>query len=184
MTDGTDDPLGNFIRAVPDGDNIERAVCRDCGFVAYENPKIVVGSVVRAGGQILMCRRAIEPAYGLWTLPAGYLELNETPEDGARREAIEEASADIRIDRLLAVYTVPRISQVQLIYRATLLGPIAPGPESLEVALFDEADIPWDEIAFPTVHWALGHDAEVLAGAAVAPFGNPPGATGDVMPKR
>ena len=169
-----------FETRMPDGDSLERLVCSHCGFVNYQNPKIVVGSVVRHDGRILMCRRAIEPRRGFWTIPAGYLEMHETPEDGARREAREEACADLKLDGLLAVYTVPRLSQVQLIYRASLASPdFSAGEESLEVALFGWNDIPWGEIAFPTVHWALRHERMVEAGEAVAPFVNPPGATTD-----
>ncbi|MEC9342877.1 MAG: NUDIX hydrolase [Pseudomonadota bacterium] len=170
------DPL--FTRTVPDGDTHARAVCEHCGFVNYQNPKIVVGSVVRHEGRILMCRRAIEPRRGYWTIPAGYLELHETPEDGARREAWEEANADLKLKGLLAVYTVPRLSQVQLIYRAELAQPeFSAGEESLEVALYERAQIPWDDIAFPTVHWALEHERMVAEDGATAPFINPP--TGD-----
>lgn len=161
-----------FHRLVPDGDTLERDVCRACGFVAYENPKIVVGSVVSVSGRVLLCRRAIEPRRGFWTLPAGYLELRESPEEGAVREAREEAEARIRIEGLLAVYTVARISQVQLIYRATLDGGFAPGPESLEVALFDIDAVPRAEIAFPTVLWALEDEKRARAGART-PFANP-----------
>lgn len=168
-----------FVRSVPDGDTHERDVCRRCGFIHYDNPKIVVGAVVRSGEHILMCRRAIEPRSGFWTLPAGFLELHETPEDGARREAREEANATIEIEGLLAVYTVPRISQVQLIYRARLVGDVSAGPESLEVGLFRYADIPWSDIAFPSVHWALAHDKAMREAGALPPFGNPPGETGD-----
>ena len=171
----------DFIRQLPDGDNIERDVCRRCGFIHYDNPKIVVGSVVRVGTRILMCRRAIEPRRGFWTLPAGFLEQHETPEDGARREALEEANAAIEISGLLAVYTVPRISQVQLIYRAGLAGGFSPGPESLEVALFSHDEMPWDEIAFPSVHWALEHDRAVVEGRGSAPFSNPPGEFGTLV---
>jgi ADP-ribose pyrophosphatase YjhB (NUDIX family) len=122
--------LGPIIRAIPPGDDRERLTCPDCGFIAYENPKMVAGSVVSVGDRIMLCRRAIEPRKGFWTLPAGFLELQETPEEGARREAWEEARARIAIDALLAVYSVPRISQVQLIYRATLAEPgFAAGPE-------------------------------------------------------
>ncbi|NDV87495.1 NUDIX domain-containing protein [Aurantimonas aggregata] len=173
----------SFSLRLPEGDDLPRKVCDNCGFVAYENPKIVVGSVVRHEGRILLCRRAIEPRSGFWTIPAGYLELNETPEEGARREAREEATATLAIERLLAVYSVPRISQVQLIYRARLAVPeFSAGPESLEVALFDWDDIPWDDLAFPTVHWALAHDREAETGATTVPFGNPAGASGDAMP--
>lgn len=173
----------SFSLRTPDDDSIARKVCDTCGFVAYDNPKIVVGSVVRHEGMILLCRRAIEPRRGFWTIPAGYLELNETPEDGARREAREEAEAELEIERLLAVYSVPRISQVQLIYRASLAnGHFAPGPESLEVALFDPANIPFDDLAFPSVHWALAHDRTAEAGASPVPFANPPGESGSHMP--
>lgn len=172
-----------FTLRVPADDSLPRKVCDTCGFVAYDNPKIVVGSVVRHAGKILLCRRAIPPRKGFWTIPAGYMELGETPEGGARREALEEACAEIAIARLLALYSVPRISQVQLIFRATLAHPaIAAGPESEAVALVAPEDIPWDDLAFPSVHWALRHDGEAEAGAPPVPFGNPPGAVGDVMP--
>jgi ADP-ribose pyrophosphatase YjhB (NUDIX family) len=152
---------GPSVRAVPEGDNRERMICADCGFVLYDNPKIVVGAVARWGDRILMCRRAIHPRRGFWTLPAGYLELNEATSSGAEREAWEEAQARIAIDGLLAVYDIPRISQVQLIYRARLLDDnVAPGPESLDVRLFAWDEIPWQEIAFPSVHWALHHERE------------------------
>ena len=111
-----------------------------------------------------MCRRAIHPRRGYWTLPAGYLELNESTSAGAEREAFEEAQAKIRIEGLLAIYDIPRISQVQLIYRARLIDDaVAAGPESLEVGLFDWGEIPWDEIAFPSVRWALHHEREARA---------------------
>jgi ADP-ribose pyrophosphatase YjhB (NUDIX family) len=152
---------GPSVRAVPEGDNRERMICADCGFVLYDNPKIVVGSVARWGERILMCRRSIHPRRGYWTLPAGYLELNESTSAGAEREAWEEAQARIHIEGLLAIYDIPRISQVQLIYRARLLDDaVAAGPESLEVALFAWDEIPWDDIAFPSVRWALNHDRE------------------------
>lgn len=170
----------DFERSIPDGDTLERDICRRCGFIHYDNPKIIVGSVVRHGEKILLCRRAIEPRKGYWTLPAGFMELNESPEDGARREAMEEANAAIEIEHLLAIYTIPRISQVQLIYRASFDGVAAPGPESEEVALFDWADIPWDDIAFPSVHWALGHERAMRDGDASPPFSNPEDATGAV----
>ncbi len=155
---------------------MERYVCGDCGHIYYTNPKIVVGSVVTFEEKFLLCRRAIEPRRGFWTLPAGYLEEHETPEDGARREAREEAEADIEINALLAVYAVPHISQVQLMYRARLVLPVfAAGPESLEVQLFDWNEIPWTELAFPSVKWALEHYRESKEQAVFAPFVNPPG---------
>jgi ADP-ribose pyrophosphatase YjhB (NUDIX family) len=169
-----------FKREIPEGDSRLRIVCTDCGFINYENPKVVVGSVVREGGRILMCRRAINPRQGFWTLPAGYLELNETAADGARREAWEEARAKIEIDGLIAVYSIPRLSQVQVIYRARFAVPgIEPGPESLEVGLFSWDEIPWDEIAFPSVRWALGHYREIGEAEHFAARTNPPGELGN-----
>jgi len=171
----TNDPIPNFQLVQPKGDDRLRQVCATCGFINYVNPKIIVGSVVVHAGKILFCRRAIEPRRGFWTLPAGFLEENETVEEGAVREAREEACAEIAIDGLLAVYSVPRISQVQLMFRARLTSPhIAPGPESLEVAFFAYEDAPWSELAFPSVKWALDHHKEHLGGAT-GPFGNPPG---------
>lgn len=164
----------NFTRAIPPGDNLERSVCAECGFVDYQNPKIVVGAVVTFKEDILLCRRAIDPRSGYWTLPAGYLELNETPEDGAKREAKEEACADIAIDRVLAIYSIPRISQVQIIYRARLMNEdFAPGPESKEVRLFSWGDIPWADIAFPSVGWALRQHRDVIGREDFPPFANP-----------
>ena len=154
----SDDPKASFSRIVPPDDDRRRLVCDQCGHIQYENPKIVVGSVVEHDDRILLCRRAIEPRDGYWTLPAGYLELGESPEEGARREAWEEARAELVIDRLLAIYSITRISQVQLIYRARLARPeFAAGPESREVDLFAWDDIPWDDLAFPSVHWSLRH---------------------------
>jgi ADP-ribose pyrophosphatase YjhB (NUDIX family) len=169
-----------FSKQVPEGDNRERHVCGDCGWIHYVNPKIVVGAVVTQGEQILLCRRAIEPRRGFWTIPAGYMEERETSEVGAMREAKEEACADIRIDALLAVYNIPRISQVQLIYRATLASPdYSAGPESLEVKLFSWDDIPWDELAFPSVHWALQQHRSVIGRDGFPAFSNPPGEFGN-----
>jgi ADP-ribose pyrophosphatase YjhB (NUDIX family) len=173
-------PHPRFVRRVPEGDTTERYVCGDCGHVHYTNPKIVVGSVVSIGDRVLLCRRAIEPRKGLWTLPAGYLEEFETPEDGARREAREEALCEIVIEGLLGVYSVTRLSQVQLMYRARLeVEQFGAGEESLEVKLFAWDDIPWTEIAFPSVHWALRHWREVKGVPAFAPFGNPQGQDGN-----
>jgi len=169
------------IREVPDGDNMERLVCGDCGFIAYENPKIVVGAVAVWQEKILLCRRAIEPRIGFWTLPAGYMELNETTAEGACREAWEEARADLVLKEMLAVYSIPRISQVQVIYLADLVTPdVSAGPESAEVGLFDWDDIPWDELAFPSVAWALNHFAEIRGQETFPTFANPPGDRGDM----
>jgi ADP-ribose pyrophosphatase YjhB (NUDIX family) len=171
-------PGPRFVRRVPQGDTAERYVCDDCGHIYYSNPKIVVGSVVAHDERILMCRRAIEPRRGFWTLPAGFLEEHETPEDGARREAMEEARADIVLEALLAVYSVKRISQVQLMYRAHLAKPeFAAGPESEEVVLFSWENIPWNELAFPSVRWALDHYRQSKDQRDFAPFVNPIGET-------
>jgi len=169
-----------FSRRVPDGDNREREVCDHCGFVNYANPKIVVGSVITWQDKFLLCRRAIPPRKGYWTIPAGYMEEHETTEHGARREAIEEANAVIDIEALLAVYNIPRISQVQIIYRARLARPeFSPGPESLETRLFAWSVIPWPDLAFPSVHWALGHFREVEGLSTFSVRTNPPGDLGD-----
>ena len=164
----------NFTKTVPPGDNLERSVCAACGFIDYQNPKIVTGSVAVWGQKILLCKRAIEPRKGFWTLPAGYMELNESAEEAAMREAWEEARARLEIDRLLAVYSVPRISQVQLMFRARLVAPdIAAGPESEAVALYDWDDIPWADLAFPTVGWALRNYRDTKGRDDFAPFSNP-----------
>jgi len=170
----------SFVREVPQGDNRARLVCADCGFINYENPKVVVGSVCAWEDRILLCRRDIEPRKGFWTLPAGYMELNETTAEGAMREAWEEAQARIELEGVLAVYSIPRLSQVQVIYRARLLSAdVAPGAETAEVGLFRWEDIPWPEIAFPSVRWALDHYRQGLAQPGFPTQGNPPGEVGD-----
>jgi ADP-ribose pyrophosphatase YjhB (NUDIX family) len=169
----------SFSRRTPPDDTTERAVCDHCGHIAYDNPKIVTGAVVLHEGKVLLCRRAIEPRLGYWTVPAGYMEMGETPEEGARREAREEALADIVLDGLLAVYTVRKLGQVQMIFRARFAparsgGPHhAPGVESLETALFAFDAIPWEDIAFPTVRWMLEDVQKALTGPLGAPFLNP-----------
>ena len=176
-------PAGPVVRAVPPGDNRERLVCEDCDFILYENPVVVVGAVCTWEDNILLCRRAIEPRLGYWTIPAGYLEINESTEEGALREAREEAGAELRLDALLAVYNIPRISQVQLIYRAELLSEaIFAGEESQEVGLFTADEIPWRDLAFPSVRWALTQYAEVKDTTVFAPFTNPDGESGDFTP--
>jgi ADP-ribose pyrophosphatase YjhB (NUDIX family) len=148
--------MSRLVRRILEGDNRERLVCPDCDFIAYENPKIVVGSVVAESDRILLCRRAIEPRSGFWTIPAGYMEMGETVTEGAQREAWEEARARIAIDGVLAVYSIARLGQVQVIFRAGLAEPgFSAGPESLEVRQFDWDEIPWNDIAFPSVRWAL-----------------------------
>lgn len=143
---------------IPIDDDRHREVCQDCGEIHYQNPKVIVGSVCSFNEQLLLCRRAIEPRKGYWTIPAGFMELGESAEEGAAREAWEEALARIAIRELIAVYSIPRIGQVQLLYRADILNSdIAPGVESLEVKLLDWRDIPWEELAFPSVRWVLRH---------------------------
>ena len=166
---------GPIEQLVPPMDDRERHVCRACDTVHYVNPKIVVGSVCTLGDRLLLCRRAIPPSRGLWTIPAGYLENGETAEEGARREAWEEATAKITLEGLIAVYSIKRIDQVQLLYRAQLVSDqVAAGPESLEVALVDWADIPWAELAFPTVRWVLSHAAKIRdESGPLVPTGNP-----------
>ncbi len=147
---------GPSVRAVPKGDNRTRLICPDCGYVEYTNPKVVVGAVCTWDDKILLCRRAIPPSRGLWTLPAGFMELTETTAEGAAREVWEEATARVRVEDLVGIYEVPRISQVQFFYRAVMIDAnCAAGEESLEVNLFAWDDIPWDRLAFPSVPWVL-----------------------------
>ena len=150
--------MPEFVRRIPEGDNRERLVCAPCGYIAYENPKIVVGCVPAYGDRILICKRAIEPRYGLWTLPAGFMENNESASQGAAREALEEANARVEIEDLYTVYSIPHISQVYMMFRARLLDTdFSPGLESLEVKLVKEEDIPWDQLAFAMVKRTLEH---------------------------
>ncbi len=161
----------SFSRRVPAGDDRARRVCDTCGFVDYVNPKIVAGSVcLNEAGLLLLCRRAIEPRRGFWTLPAGYMEEGESAEEAALREAQEEANAQIAINAFLGLYSIPRISQVQLMFRADLRSEVSPGPESEEVGLFAWDDIPWDDLAFPSVHWALKDWRATKDNEAFAPF--------------
>ena len=143
---------------VPPDDNRERAVCPACGEIHYENPINVVGTVPVWGDQVLLCKRNIEPRFGLWTLPAGFLELGESTEAGALRETDEEAGAKIEMQGLFTVLNVVRVGQVHLFYRARMLDTsLAPGPETQEARLFREHEIPWDQIAFRTVRQTLEH---------------------------
>ncbi len=141
---------------IPPDDNRERAICPVCHTVHYENPLNVVGTLPVWRDQVLLCRRNIEPRHGFWTLPAGFMELGETTEQGAVRETIEEAGAQIRLQNLYTVLNVVRVGQVHLYYRAELLSPdFAPGPETIEAQLFSERDVPWDELAFDSVRKTL-----------------------------
>ena len=142
--------------SIPPGDHLPRYVCPACQTIHYQNPKMVVGTIPEWEDRILLCRRAIEPKHGLWTLPAGFMENSETTAQGAIRETWEEACARVEILSLYTLYNLPHINQVYLMFRATLLNQdFAPGPESLEVALFREQDIPWDQLAFRTIEATL-----------------------------
>jgi ADP-ribose pyrophosphatase YjhB (NUDIX family) len=169
--------MSRFSRIVPEGENRERVSCLDCGHVFYENPKVVVGALVAHEERVLLCRRAIEPRRGFWTLPAGYLELNETPAEGAVRETLEEAGASIAIDGILAIYSISRIAQVQIIHRARFADPDRPfiqaGQESLDVGMFGLDEIPREDIAFPTVLWAIDAFRRIGDNPLGAPDGNP-----------
>jgi ADP-ribose pyrophosphatase YjhB (NUDIX family) len=141
---------------IPAGDNRERAACTACGHIEYENPRNVVGTLPVYGDKVLLCKRAIEPRYGKWTLPAGFMELGETTAEGALRETIEEAGVIVTLQGLYAVLNVTRVGQVHLFYRAQMHeAKWNPGVESLEVGLFAEHEIPWEELAFRTVSTAL-----------------------------
>ena len=147
---------GPSVEKVPEGDNRIRLVCPDCGYVAYANPKIVVGAVCWWKAAILLCKRAIAPSRGLWTIPAGFMELGETTSEGAAREVWEEAQARVVIEGSVGIYEIPHINQVHIIYRAPMTSPeFAAGVESEEVNLFAWEDIPWDRLAFPSVRWSL-----------------------------
>lgn len=141
---------------IPEGDQRHRYVCTHCSTIHYENPKIIAGALVEHGNNILLCRRAIHPGYGLWTLPAGFMENGESLAEAAARETREEACAHITIGKLFSAVSLPYHNQVHLFHLATLSTPgIAPGVESLETVWFAEADIPWADIAFRTVRWTL-----------------------------
>jgi ADP-ribose pyrophosphatase YjhB (NUDIX family) len=155
------------VRRVPPGDSLPRAVCDACGSIHYANPKLVLGSIPewQEGGRarLLLCRRAIEPRYGYWTLPAGFMENDESTGEAAARETLEEAGARIELLGAFSMISVPYVNQVHVFYRARLLDlDFKPGVESLEVALFEEANMPWKDIAFRTVgltlkHWFADH---------------------------
>ena len=137
---------------VPPGDSLPRYVCDACNTIHYQNPKIIVGCIPEWHERILLCRRAIEPRYGLWTVPAGFMENGETTQQGAVRETLEEANARVDVPELYTMISLPQINQVYVMFRARLADlDFGPGTESLEVRLFDEADIPWETLAFRTI---------------------------------
>lgn len=143
---------------IPAGDSLPRFVCDRCGTIHYQNPKMVIGAIPEWEDRILLCRRAIEPRAGLWTLPAGFMENEETTAQAAARETLEEACARIEVGEMFSLINVPHINQVHILYRARLLDlDFAPGVESLEVQLFNEARIPWEAIAFRTIGLTLRH---------------------------
>jgi ADP-ribose pyrophosphatase YjhB (NUDIX family) len=146
----------DIVRRVPQGDNRERDCCDHCGAIHYVNPRPVVGTIPVWRNQVLLCKRAIEPRYGKWTLPAGFMEVGESTGEGALRETLEEAGARVVLGPLYTMIDVPYVEQVHIFFRAQLLDlDFAAGAESLEVRLFDEGEIPWDEIAFRTVAMTL-----------------------------
>ena len=142
----------NVAFVIPPGDSLPRHVCSSCGHIHYENPRLIVGCVAEWEGRILLCRRAIEPRRGFWTLPAGFMENGETTAEAAARETYEEAGARISIDAPFALISIAAINQVHLFYRARLTDPdYAAGEESLEVALVEPEEIPWDDLAFRSI---------------------------------
>lgn len=146
----------SVVLRIPEGDNRERFVCDSCQMIHYQNPNIVAGCIPEWDGRILLCKRAIEPRYGLWTLPAGFMENGETTEQAAMRETLEEAGAIVEITALYGLFSIPHISQVYMFYHGQLVqGKFESGAESLECQLFDEQDIPWDKLAFPVVKETL-----------------------------
>jgi ADP-ribose pyrophosphatase YjhB (NUDIX family) len=148
----------NLTWRVPPGDDRERFVCGHCETVHYQNPRVITGCLPVFEDRVLLCRRAIAPRIGLWTLPAGFLENGETTTEGARRETWEEARANVQIEGLYTLFNLPHISQIYMFFRARLAAPeFGAGPESQAVALFDEASIPWSELAFPVVRQTLEH---------------------------
>ena len=143
---------------VPPGDSLPRYLCDACGSIHYQNPKLVLGCLPEWESRLLLCRRAIEPRYGYWTLPAGFMENGESTGEGAARETLEEAGARVELIAPFSMISVPYVNQVHLFYRARLLDlDFKAGEESLEVALFEEAQVPWKDIAFRTVGLTLKH---------------------------
>ena len=174
---------------VPLGDDRSRHICDVCGVVHYHNPKVIVGCIPVWGDKVVLCRRAIEPRVGFWTLPAGFMELGENLQTAASREAMEEANVEVEIDSLYNLFSLPHISQVYVFFRARMVNEsFSPGYESLETRLFEHGDIPWDDLAFETVRRSLAYffsDREkgqfVMRMEDVEPFDPNPGQP-DIMP--
>ena len=154
---------GTINRKIPENDHVRRDVCQDCGHIFYQNPLIVAGCIVEHEDSILLCRRDIEPRLGFWTIPGGFMELDETTAQGAARETYEEALAEVEITRLHGVYNIPRVNQVYFVYRGQLKGAeFGVTYESSEVALFKKDEIPWDEMAFGVIKQTLSHYYKIL----------------------
>lgn len=187
MTEGFCIHCGSAVTTqIPDGDNRLRKVCTSCDYIHYENPKNVVGCLLEWQGKVLLCKRGIEPRHGYWTLPAGFMENGESTLDGAAREAYEEATAESEELRLFAVYNLPRISQVYLMFLGQLKNGFAKAnEETLEVALFDQSEIPWKELAFPVVAETLSRYFETREHSArrvyCADIHSRPGAPIDIV---
>ncbi|MBL8645269.1 MAG: NUDIX hydrolase [Rhodospirillaceae bacterium] len=165
---------GPVIERIPHGDDRVRFVCNDCGFINYINPRIVTAAVPVWDGKFLLARRAINPRKGFWTVPAGFLEVGETIAAGAVRETWEEVRAHIKTNALLGIYNIAAIGQVYMVYRAEMLsGEFGVGPESIESKLFTWDDIPWADLAFPSVRWALQDYRKVEGQDTFAPFAEP-----------
>lgn len=146
----------SIVLSIPRNETISRKVCSHCGTIHYENPKIVVGAVTTFADKFLLCKRAIQPQLGLWTYPSGFLENGESLEEGARREAYEEAFVKIDISHLIGTYSLTRINQIHIVYAATMKKPeFKKSFESSDVLLFEQNKIPWEELAFPVIRWAL-----------------------------
>ena len=145
----------NTVHKVPPDDNRFRRVCRLCGHIHYENPKIVCGCLVRSDDLVLLCKRGIEPRKDRWTFPAGFLEIHETTLDGAKRETAEEAHAEVEIQMLYTQFDLAYISQIYQFYLADLVGSFAPGDETLDVQLFSKNSVPWEQLAFPVIRKSL-----------------------------
>jgi ADP-ribose pyrophosphatase YjhB (NUDIX family) len=149
---------GNIRQSIPEADNRLRAVCTQCGFIHYQNPNVICGCLPIHQNKVLLCKRAIEPRYGFWTLPAGFMENGETLQEGAERETWEEARATLSNLELYSIFNLPKINQVYIIFRADLVEGIHNvGEESLETQLYEESEIPWNNLAFPTINKTLKH---------------------------
>ncbi len=163
-------------KEIPPGDNLPRHICGSCGTIHYQNPRIIVGCIPVWEHRILMCRRAIEPRKGFWTIPAGFMENQETLEVGAQRECMEEANAEVDIGAVHTVYSIPHINQVYIIFLSKLKNlDFSPGPESLETVLMEASEIPWDEIAFSSIKFTLHnyfHGSEDSGRAYIGSYDN------------